>query len=487
MIYPGLTFRKKDIPSDNIVQQVPFTLFPTPFPLRLYNECLSIQPILNKLLFRLSDKLPYINDQLGKINDGLAEKLLDIANYCAQEGLAQPIQSCICRSDYMLDLFKTESGYNNLRARQVEINAIASGMSSLSTTATSIHNYIMSKYHIDDNNRDGLFFPTNNSLELVVTGLVDAFNCYGKSDSYILLVNEPRSFNFRDHVMIERTIHQMRPDIRIVRRCITMLTKFKHGPNKELLVDGNKEIAVVYFRYGYDPTHYLFNNKEAWNLRLLLERSRAIKCPSVNFHLAGFKKFQQVLNTQQELEQFLYPNESGRLAKVFCKLYSLDQDTEEGKLGLSFGIENYDKLVLKPQLEGGGHNFFGDEVLVKLESLKQEELRQFILMEYINSPKERNWLLKPEQDYGQDARVLETQDYLVSELGIYGSVLGSTGRILSNKSAGYLVRSKNLGAKENGVASGFAGLSSLVLVDDTREDLDLGTFYGENLSAHRSD
>lgn len=443
-----------------------------------------MQPIFNKLLLRVAKDVPYLNRVLAGISDQFTEKLLELTNHCALEGVAQPIQSCISRSDYMLDLYTTEKGTSSLRARQVEINAIASGQSSQSTCATRLHNYILSKYGLDSNNRDGHMYPSNNSNELVATGLVDAYNCYAKSDSYILIVNEPRSFNFCDHVLIEETIRRLRPDIRVVRRCFEMLDKFSLGPNKELLVDNNKEIAVVYFRYGYDISHYSFNYQGSWNLRLLIERSRAIKCPSLNFHLAGVKKFQQVLSKQEDLERFLDNNECKRLTNLFCNLYTLDQTTAEGRKALQVATENYEKLVLKPQREGGGHNFFGDEIPKKLMEVENSELSQFILMDYINSPKEKNWLVRYHDSTQSDAIILETPKYTASEIGIYGSVIGSQGRIISNKSSGYLVRSKDFGAKENGVASGFAGLSSLILIDDTREDLDLREFYEENLSAY---
>ena len=61
--------------------------------------------------------------------------------------------------------------------------------------------------------------------------------------------------------------------------------------DKEMLVDG-VEVAVVYFRMGYVPSH--FHGPEDWATRLLIERSRAIKSPSVYYLLAGTKKVQQV-------------------------------------------------------------------------------------------------------------------------------------------------------------------------------------------------
>lgn len=42
-----------------------------------------------------------------------------------------------------------------------------------------------------------------------------------------------------------------------------------------------------------------------WKARLMLERSRAIKCPSAAFHLAGTKKVQQVLASPGVLERYV--------------------------------------------------------------------------------------------------------------------------------------------------------------------------------------
>ncbi len=53
-----------------------------------------------------------------------------------------------------------------------------------------------------------------------------------------------------------------------------------------------KEVAVVYFRSGYSPDQY--PTDQEWDVRLLLERSRALKCPSIHYHLAGTKKVMQI-------------------------------------------------------------------------------------------------------------------------------------------------------------------------------------------------
>lgn len=47
-------------------------------------------------------------------------------------------------------------------------------------------------------------------------------------------------------------------------------------------------VAVVYYRSGYKLEDY--PTMREWDIRLLIERSRAIKCPSIQYHLAGTKK-----------------------------------------------------------------------------------------------------------------------------------------------------------------------------------------------------
>ena len=62
-----------------------------------------------------------------------------------------------------------------------------------------------------------------------------------------------------------------------------------------------------------------------WQTRLLLERSKAIKCPSAGYHLAGTKKVQQVLAKPGVLERFLTDPEAIRsIRNTFASQYSLD-------------------------------------------------------------------------------------------------------------------------------------------------------------------
>lgn len=55
-----------------------------------------------------------------------------------------------------------------------------------------------------------------------------------------------------------------------------------------LISSDGHEVGVIYFRSGYEPAQY--HGQKEWDARLMMERSTAIKCPSIHYHLAGTKK-----------------------------------------------------------------------------------------------------------------------------------------------------------------------------------------------------
>jgi glutathione synthase len=69
-----------------------------------------------------------------------------------------------------------------------------------------------------------------------------------------------------------------------------------------------------------------YPSESEWAVRLLIERSRAIKCPSIAYHLAGAKKVQQVLADPGQLQCFLDNEEAQQVQRVFAGLFSLSDD-----------------------------------------------------------------------------------------------------------------------------------------------------------------
>ena len=230
------------------------------------------------------------------------------------------------------------------------------------------------------------------------------------------------------------------------------------------------EVTTLYFRAGYSPAEY--DSSTAWEARLHLERSAAIKCPSILTHLAGSKKIQQILATPSSpyLELFLsgtpYESYIDRIRATFAAIYPLD-DSAAGQKAISIA-RDFDRskgYVLKPQREGGGNNIYGSKIPAFLASLGDDErmYRSHILMELIKPPPLRNSIFRNgEVQRGE----------VIGELGIFGVCLWNDkngrredGVLLENKEAGFLLRTKGRESEEGGVAAGFGAVDSVCLLD----------------------
>ncbi len=222
-----------------------------------------------------------------------------------------------------------------------------------------------------------------------------------------------------------------------------------------------------------------------WVARLEIERSRAIKCPPLSYHLAGTKKIQQVVAIPGVLERFLTSDESEQMRKVFAGLYTLDREEEGGAevgTSINMAIANPQGYVLKPQREGGGNNLYKTEMVNALRTMNQKELASYILMERIQPPSHEATLIRGS---------LRTTEQCVCEFGVFSCYLDSVssgtsgagsatgtgekdmellrsascriGDVGSAKGTGYLVRVKMSRSDEGGVAAGYAFLSSAAL------------------------
>ena len=229
----------------------------------------------------------------------------------------------------------------------------------------------------------------------------------------------------------------------------------------------------MYFRAGYGPGEYI--NSTNWATRAHLERSRAIKCPTVLTQLAGLKKVQQVLAQpptsdsppQSILTRFL-PNASpgilARLQSTFAAIYPLDSSAlgQQAK-AIATNPALASGYVLKPQREGGGNNIYKLRIPEYLKSIPEDHWGGYILMELIVPPKIRNLIVRNGEVANKE---------VVGELGVYGVCLwdakskqdGGVG-VQKSYEAGWLLRTKASESEEGGVAAGFGCVDSVVLVD----------------------
>ena len=321
---------------------------------------------------------------------------------------------------------------------------------------------------------DAAAYPSNHSLEQVAAGLGDAWKHYGKPTAAVLFVVQDGERNVFDQRWLEYELMRKNAGLRVVRHTFAELETLAtvDPETKHLLIPFPEypsappiEVAVIYYRAAYTPNDYP-TGKE-WDTRLLLERSRAIKCPSMALQLAGAKKVQQVLSEPGVLEDFLLgpgrPDvglgagagsvrqaDVDRLRETWIGLYPLDE-SEQGQAAVRLAKTESERFVLKPQREGGGNNIYRESIppfLAELEKSGKDSVSAYILMELITPPKDlHNLLLKGGEATPRDADV-------VSELGVYGVMLFNNEGSLVNREAGTLLRTKGRESDEGGVAIG---------------------------------
>lgn len=287
--------------------------------------------------------------------------------------------------------------------------------------------------------------------------MVEAWNIIGNQNAAIMFVIEDVTYNICDQRFHEFEIRKSYPHVKVIRKTLTEIHNGGVlGTKKELIVDG-VDVSVVYFRAGYEPLHYHSQNE--WDARLLIERSSAIKCPSIYYHLAGTKKVQEALARPGMLKRFLTDESQIKsVQEIFTGLYSLDKN-EGGELIIQKVLANPEGYVMKPQREGGGNNIYGIDIPEKLKAMTEEERSSYIIMDRIFPPISKSYMLRPG---GKNPPEIVS---LVSELGIFGAVIGCKGKIVYNRQVGHMLRTKLANANEGGVAAGSGALDSPFLFE----------------------
>jgi glutathione synthase len=324
--------------------------FPSPFPRRLFHHALSIQHLFNELYAKISEDDTWLGHVLAGLreNDDFTQKLWNIWEQVKIEGEASQLRCGIWRSDYILEkpppspsdeensalarLLKSE-------LRQVEFNTYSCAGGCHADIVAGMHRHLASKgaHMSSDITLERL--PYNNTTSSIIRALQAAHNMYGRLENRaaILMTVQPLDVNIADERPLEYGLLALDPPIpsyrvefgkEVIERC-------RLGPERKLLFQlpfANEpvEISVIYHRAGYDALEYDADGIEA---RLLLERSRAVKCPSILSHLSGFKKVQQELSRPGVLERFVRCGGAlDALRDTFGRFYPMD-DSEAGMIG----------------------------------------------------------------------------------------------------------------------------------------------------------
>ncbi|XP_077458292.1 glutathione synthetase [Stigmatopora argus] len=445
----GVLMRIKESPnSSEVVTFAPFTLFPTPVPKACFLQAIAVQTHYNTLMDKISQDPDFLHEALASTIsvDDFTARLYRIHQHVLKEGRSQSIVLGLNRSDYMLDQKEGEP----ISLKQIEINTFAASFGGLSSRIPDVHRHILK---VAGQLKVLKCIPDNDPAVGLAKAVAKAWELYGSKRAVIMFLVEDQQRNILDQRYIENELWKR--NIATIRKKFEDVSKSgKLDEKKRLFVDC-QEVAVVYFRNGYMPQNY--NSEQAWESRLMMECSLAVKCPDINTHLAGTKKVQQVLAQPGVLERF-FPNEPQvveQLRTTFVGLYTLDMGAE-GDKNVTMALETPDRFVLKPQREGGGNNIYGHELCEVLNKVKNSDERMaYILMDKIRPVPSQNYLLRREMPLK-----LST---CLSELGCFGAYVRQGNDMLINDCVGHLLRTKNSEHLDGGVAAGVAVLDNPLL------------------------
>jgi glutathione synthetase len=466
-------------PSGVLATTAPVTLFPSLFPRSCFKDGLAIQQSYNELysaIARDEKWLQAIVEELVDI-DEFTGKLWQTHLAVKKEGYIQDLSLGLFRSDYMVHQDPMESKAKP-GLKQVEFNTIASSFGGLSSQVSALHKYLLTIDAYPTSTASTIkvdALQQSKSASLLAKGLATAHKAYGPSKTsrplcVIFVVQDPER-NVFDQRHLEYALLEEN-SVRSFRLPFgETLLHTKLDADRTLVYTPPSspsvsfEVTTIYFRAGYSPDDY--PKEEDWTARLHLEKSMAIKCPSILTHLAGCKKVQQVLATPHSphLKRFLPDADvAARVLATFAPIYPLD-DSEAGKEARKLAVDpsSASRYVLKPQREGGGNNIYRKAIPPFLAKLPETHWPAYILMEMIEPPPLTNAILRN----GEVQR-----GGVICELGVYGVCLwrdGSgaqqKGEILESWEAGYLLRTKGDQSEEGGVAAGFGAVDSCCLMD----------------------
>ncbi|KAH8082442.1 glutathione synthase [Cristinia sonorae] len=480
LVYLPVASIQPPAPTSSI--HAPLSLFPSPIPRNQFEKARRLQNTYNVLYARVATDVEFLDrvmgeeQGVGQVDEFTGQLWRQWKRLRSREaGIVQKLHLGLFRSDYMVH---APQSTGDVSLKQVEFNTISSSFGTLSQRSAQMHRYLHSStgYFGSSPYLKSENFPPNSTTSGLAEGLAAAHRAYGVPESRILFVVQPNERNVFDQRFLEYELLE-KHSIHVIRQTFDELAisaevdpqthVLRIRPQSKQLADSPSavEISTVYFRAGYTPTDY--PTPAHYDIRGLLESSRAIQCPSIPLQLAGGKKVQEELTKPGVLEHFLC---STTHAKVFTaedladirstwmEMWSLDQGGDEG---VSRAREHSANLVLKPQREGGGNNVYKDAIPAFLDSLPEKERAAWIAMRLIAAPKGLgNYLVRA----GGTGGAVKTN--VISELGIFGwALFGGDDGSVDEKEVGWLVRTKGEDSNEGGVAAGFSVLDSVVLVD----------------------
>ncbi|KAJ5469241.1 hypothetical protein N7539_008859 [Penicillium diatomitis] len=478
--------------AGQLMEDIP-QCFPTAVPRSRFDQAIKLQTVFNRLYCAVAEDDQWLYNVIRDIipTDSLAKALWSVHEAVKKDGYVQSISLGLFRSDYMLHLdhdkemeSDDEDELSDASLKQVEMNTFSASGGSHADKVQVMHHYLArtGMYETSGVAFDSTSLATNRNIKSIGSSLALAHETYGHARSKgvkataVLMIVQPNNFNIADERPIEYELWDRQVPVPTYRLEFgaDVLQYTSLGQDRELLfqppwLESGLEISVVYMRAGYEAHEY---DDVGIKARIQLEQSTAIKCPSVLSHITTFKKVQQALSAPGTLEAFLPGHEASMIRETFMPMYLMDE-SEQGLHARKLACDLVQSMnyILKPSLEGGGHNVYGSDIPPYLSLTPEAQWSSYILMERIHPPLQSNLLMGP--------AVLDSGE-TVSELGIFGCCLWQSAKtadaqaseesdhriqMLSNEVGGWTFKTKFADIDEMSVVKGFGHFDTPLLVD----------------------
>ena len=441
----GLIYKLKE----NGVKHVPISLYPSPIPRGLFDKIFFYQIVLDKLLYKLSNDQKYLEEILTPIasKDNFVQKLLEISKKSVNFEKKQKIRLGIFRNDYLLDKAQDFIFLQDWNTSSV-------GFNSYTNNLLCFHNYFDQKYpdvfakykNKEKENTKEIPQDKGNTIENFSHSIVEALKlAFPETKEYLIVFVIKKDEQAKYDFELENLINGLKDEkddkikIKSVKLSLGEISKklTKDGDGN-LLLDGNK-VSMVYFNAGDKEEDY--PDEDSWNGRELVELSTAIKVPDVNILLSSLRIFQYYL-TKPGIIMHYYDNALiiNDILRFFGGIYYAPDLEKEKQTELFNKIQaEPNKYILKP--------FHGNKNILTGEKLKgvvpagegepSEKLKNGIILEVSTPPEHETLIIRDEKT---------SIEKVISEYSIYGIILSNDNNLTTNKSVGYLVRTRN---KEN--------------------------------------
>uniref|UniRef100_A0A183CET1 Glutathione synthetase n=1 Tax=Globodera pallida TaxID=36090 RepID=A0A183CET1_GLOPA len=408
-----------------MTQLSPLSLYPSPFPRKLFQQAVDVQKAMLLLYFRASCDFAFLKEAH--------------------------------REDYMA----SENDDGQYELKQVEVNAGAIGCFAIASRFSRLHRRMVSNAGIDASES---VMPSDQTDTMVAETLYQAWLEFGNAEAVILFLHG----NPNSHLMLEsRQIQHQLESIStegIKCRFITLkegLNRLSLDPdNFSLILDNKYVVAVAFDRIGvYLP------KEEVDLLQITIARSTAIKAPSLALALTHTKRMQQVFTRPGMVEKFFNNPEEAHMAEairqVQTKAWAIGDDEDEAEDIIKKATENPQKYVLKSNecsSEVAG-NFFNEDIPKQLATMAPADRDFYLLTEKLRPMVVKNHFIRPNMEPALNVDA-------TPELGIFGCLIGNTetGKVSYFSRTGHMMKTKLASVDEGGVWKGYSVSDSPYLV-----------------------